>query len=105
MEQQSSDNDNNNNTTITPIIRLPCISLSGFTDHKEEKNRLVDVITSLGGSHNESAVFEGSITHVVTYKSTRTMKTYAGLLTGRWVMNEEWVYESEKAGGFVPEQK
>jgi len=48
--------------------------------------------------------WDNEITHVVCLPGTRTMKTFAGLVTARWIMRPDWVTESVQAGGWLPEE-
>lgn len=56
----------------------------------------------VGGSDD----FDPRITHVVSPIRTRTLKTFAASLTGKWfIYDAAWIENSAKDGSWLPENQ
>ena len=84
------------------------VSFTNFDEkegrEKGEKERLSSVVTKLGGKVKKTAEFDHQVSHVVTPDLKPTMRTLAGVLTGKWVVCKEWIEESCKQNKFVSEE-
>ncbi|KAJ1927424.1 hypothetical protein IWQ60_002931 [Tieghemiomyces parasiticus] len=91
-----------------PAAAVMRIAFTGFTSEapsphsRQSQGRLVDLVRQLGGQ----VVAEGtSFTHLICAAGgTRTFKTFAAALAGRWVIPDGcWLEASGAAGRFLPE--
>eukprot|EP01114_Cavostelium_apophysatum_P015640 TRINITY_DN4306_c0_g1_i1.p1 TRINITY_DN4306_c0_g1~~TRINITY_DN4306_c0_g1_i1.p1 ORF type:complete len:1452 (-),score=526.24 TRINITY_DN4306_c0_g1_i1:463-4818(-) len=86
------------------------VSFSGFKENDSVfntkfKDNLIERVILLGGDVRMGELFDAKITHVIAPPNCRTMKTLAASLTGRWLIQPQWVLESTGAGYFVEESK
>ncbi|KAJ3371612.1 hypothetical protein GGF31_003221 [Allomyces arbusculus] len=91
------------------IPKSTVVTFSGFREslpgfHPKLKETLSQHIIDLnGGVKHESDEFDYSITHVLTPPNSRTIKTLAAALSHRFlVFDVQWIYDSVKAGKFLP---
>ncbi|KYQ88226.1 hypothetical protein DLAC_10911 [Tieghemostelium lacteum] len=90
-------------SAISSSIKPYILSLTGFKEESEdEKQNLIKIIKSLGGDVKQND-FDSSITHVVSNSTSTTMKTISAVLTHKWVVSPQWIYDSEQSGHFLPE--
>ncbi|KAL6077105.1 hypothetical protein QOT17_002411 [Balamuthia mandrillaris] len=69
------------------------------------KESLATASLKLGGAEVRwDAEFDTQITHVIAPPDSRTMKTLAAALTGRWLMAPEWVLDSQREGRWLEEK-
>ncbi|KAJ3360913.1 hypothetical protein GGF32_007957 [Allomyces javanicus] len=91
------------------IPKSTVVTFSGFREslpgfHPKLKETLSQHIIDLnGGVKHESDEFDYSITHVLTPPNSRTIKTLAAALSHKYlVFDVQWIYDSVKAGKFLP---
>eukprot|EP00743_Colponemidia_sp_Colp-15_P008834 GILK01009641.1.p1 GENE.GILK01009641.1~~GILK01009641.1.p1 ORF type:complete len:1297 (+),score=442.12 GILK01009641.1:527-3892(+) len=71
---------------------------------EERKQELIRFVRELGGEVRLDASFDKQITHLVLPRSSRrSAKALAASLTGKWLVNSQWVTESFKAKQFIAE--
>ncbi|KAH3745600.1 hypothetical protein Pelo_13002 [Pelomyxa schiedti] len=69
----------------------------------EECGALTRIAEHLGSSVWKDKVFHRGITHVVTPEPS--LWALLALLTHKWVVSPQWLYECESAGKFLPEDR
>ncbi|KNC98980.1 uncharacterized protein SPPG_05935 [Spizellomyces punctatus DAOM BR117] len=85
------------------------ICFSGFKEgtefNSEMKRKLVSAIKKLPSACTVApAEWDGRITHVISAPGSRTLKTFAAALTGKWIItNPKWVLESANKKTWEPE--
>ncbi|TPX68921.1 hypothetical protein SpCBS45565_g02839 [Spizellomyces sp. 'palustris'] len=85
------------------------ICFSGFKEgtefNSELKRKLVSAIKKLPSACTVApAEWDGRITHVISAPGSRTLKTFAAALTGKWIItNPKWVLESATKKTWEPE--
>ena len=81
----------------------PILLFSGITN-SQEKKKLVGFATMLKATVLEKPGYDASVTHVVTPKGSRSLKTLAASLAGSWVVSPEWIEESAKKRSWQNEE-
>jgi len=80
------------------------VAFSGFKDKDApEYKSLVKQAESLGASVSSEPEWNESVTHVVSIPASRTMKVFAGLVTGKWLMKTDWITASHSVNHWLPE--
>jgi len=82
------------------------IVLSGFGQGEKDydntvKENLKNIIIELGGEVGSDKEFDNSATHIVTPPRIKTMKAYTAMITGRWLVNPNWLYACHSTGKFI----
>ncbi|KXS14909.1 hypothetical protein M427DRAFT_70254 [Gonapodya prolifera JEL478] len=81
-------------------VSIPVFAFTGFSDPNnwspQLKVRLGDIVRELGGVVNQGAEdFDPTVTHIVAPPSSKTLKTFAGLLSGKWIVQDyNWILKS-----------
>ena len=112
-------NNNNNNAaasrTGSPIPANPLrgalmerhFTLSGFTP--EQKQRIAEYIKTVGDRAQVVECYADeppptSVTHVVVPDRPQSVKALCALVSGRWIVNENYIRESVKLGFWANEE-
>jgi hypothetical protein len=91
------------------------VAFSGFKENQslpynfDLRDKLLRMVEKLGGRAVSSDAddllsFDNSVTHVVAPSDARTPRVIVAALTGKWIVNPEWVLDSAKASCFIEEK-
>ena len=72
--------------------------------NQDEKRRVVEGITRLGGAVIHTPNFDAKCTHLVAGEPTRSEKYLAASAKGIWALKPQYVIDSVAAGHFLPEE-
>ena len=106
----SSNNKENMGQKNAPAAKNVVVTFSGFRESSarynfETRDQLAKLLESLGAVVSQDQELNDEITHVVMPASSRTLKTFAASLMGKWLITDyTWITESAKVGKFVDEK-
>ncbi|KAJ3037274.1 hypothetical protein HDV00_001839 [Rhizophlyctis rosea] len=89
------------------------ILVGSFENDKEMKTKLIKALQTMPDTRlmngaavsNGKEVFPKGITHVITDKRKKTLKTFGSALTGTWLINDpKWVLDSVERKQYLPEK-
>lgn len=85
---------------VAPVYR---IMFSGMA--QADRDRCTYIIETLGGTILEASHYDPTCTHLVVAKVGCNEKLLTSIAAGKWVLNPEWLSESEKENRFLEEYK